>query len=297
MHEQINAVDVAKPGRKRGSHSVRCKNPTPEHKRNASYKKLPGAFGRLYRIAKQKDTAKHPHFLYLRYAMGRQRGFRIERANLIRAFVCAVLDCLDLATGMTTKSLEQIAQELDVTESRISRLVNEVFILTGLMYVHADKQALDKDPNFGMVWDAAHGLWFPKMLVVTDLFYKVAGADGKLLQQLQQQADEHLQLSKHGLSAPGEVITRHEARNRRRKLAFERSWNRRKDAAKTQRARAKVQGLNTLDERQYYIGQKLMKDRAAYYESQPLSTLEADIWQTLHRLHAATKPPGSDRSH
>lgn len=297
MHKQHEVQGARKLGRRRGTHSVRCKNPNPEHKRDVSYKKLPGAFGRVYRIAQQKDTAKHPHFIQHRFAMGRQRGFRIERANLIRAFICAVLDCLDLATGMTTKSLEQIAQDLNVTESRISRVVNEVFVLTGLMYVHADKEALDRDPNFGMVWDAAHGLWFPKMLVVTDLFFKVAGADDKLLQMIQQQADEHLQLCKHGLSKPGEVISRHEARNRRRKFAFERSWNRRKDAARVQRTRAKVLNIDSLDERQYFIGVKLMKDRPSYYESQPLSVLEADIWQVLHKHKAATKPPGSDRSH
>ena len=110
MHQHNKVEGAQQTGRRRGTHSVRCKNLNPEHQRNASYKKLPGAFGRVYRIAKQKDTAKHPHFLHHRYAMGRQRGFRIERANLIRAFICAVLDCLDLATGMTTKSLEQIAQ-------------------------------------------------------------------------------------------------------------------------------------------------------------------------------------------
>lgn len=296
-HSDSSELPAQKRGRRRGTHSVRCENPTPKHERVASYKKLPGALGRVYRIAQQKDCSKHPFFIHHRYALRRQRGFRPERAGMINAFVRAVLDCLDLATGMPTKCLEQIARELNVTESRVSRLVNEIFIPTGLMYVHADKAAIDKDPNFGHVWDSTHGLWFPKMLVVTDEFYRVAGADPKLLEKLQQQADEHLHLNKHGLAKAGEVISRHEARNRRRKFAFARTWERRKAAAMSQRARAKVLSHDTLDDRQYYVAAKLMREKPEYYEALPLSQLEADTWAVLHRFNAATKPPGSDRSH
>lgn len=281
----------------RGTHSVKCKNPKPVHRRNDGFKALPGAYGYLYRIARQKNCSQHPHFIYLRSAMGRRRSFRVERRHLINAFICAVLDCLDLATGMPTRTLEQIAHDLNVTESRISRLVNDVFISTGLMYVHADKAALDKDPNFGMVWDKTHGLWFPKVLVVTEQFFRVAGADDKLLAKINQQADEHLQLNKHGLAVRGEVLSRQEARNRRRQFAFEKSWQRRKDAARVQRTRAKVQNIESLDERIAFIGQKLMASRPEYYEALPLSALEKDIWQTLHRMNAASRPPGNDKSH
>lgn len=294
-----SAAPAVKPKkRRRGNHSVACKNPNPKHERRVGYKKLPGAFGYVYRIAQKKNCSIHPYFSYVRRAMGRQRGFRPERANLINAFVCAVLDCLDIATGMTTKSIEQIALDLDVLPCRLSRLINEVFIRAGLMYVHADADKLvtQKDHNFGHVFDGVHGMWFPKMLVVTETFYRIAGADDRLIDRLNRQIEEHLQLGKHGLAKEGEVISQQEARNRRRARAWDISWKRRKQAATGQRTRGKLQQLN-LDERQHFIAQKLLQQRPSYYENRPIQELEQDVWRALHDFGAATKPPDPARSH
>lgn len=292
----ISQNQIARRARKRGTHSVVSKNPHPSHERHAGFKKLPGAFGKVYRIAQKKNCARHPYFVYLRAALGRERSFRPERRSMINATICAVLDCLDLATGMTTKTLEQIALDLGVTACRLSRVVNEVFIAAGLMYVHADKRALDADPNFGMVWDQAHSIWFPKCLVVTDEFWRVAGADDRLMAQIKHQAEQHLVMNKHGLAKPGEILSLHEARNRRRDRAFKQAWEKRKAAAKTQRTRAKLAGLD-LDERQYFIAQKLMRQRPEFYESQHVDVLQRDIWNTLHNFNLASSPPGSDSPH
>lgn len=296
INETLNADQPVRRKRRRGTHSTKCKNPNPVHTRRADFKKLPGAYGYLYRIAKKKDVAKHPYFVYTREAIYRHRHFRPERANLIKAFACAVLDCLDIATGMTTRCLEQIAADLDVTNSRISRLVNEVFIPAGLMHVHVDNPEKQDDFNFGLCFDSVHGLYFPKMLVVTDAFYKVVGANEELLAKLHQQADEHLQLNKSGLAKPGEVLSLVEARNRRRDRAFKISWERRKDAARSQRKRAKVASIETLDDRQFYIAQQLIKSKHKRYMDYYPEELEADVWSALHNLGAAS-PPGSKRKH
>lgn len=281
--------DTVRPGRRRGNHSVECKNPNPQHSRNATFKSLPGALGLLARRAKKKKIHKDPYFCYIRNALGRQRRFRPERCNLIDALCEAFLNCVDLSTAVPLLCIERLAADLDVTVSRVSRLVNDVFIPGGLMYVHADKAALDKDPDFGMVWDRTHGRWFPKVMVLTDRFFEVVGADRKLLDKLHDQMREHLELNKSGLAKVGEVISITEARRRRQLAAFQQAWEKRKSAAASQKIKVSLQQLDSIDDRLSYAAELVRSNYNVDYLSP--EEYKGMCWKILRQMGADTIHP------
>ncbi len=273
-----------------GRRSALCLNPNPQHQRKSTYKKLPGAMGQLARIAAKKEIHQHLYFTHTLKMYGR-RSFHPLRKRLIDAFCCAVLDCIDLATGMTTKSLEAIAEGLDVLPCRITRLVNEVMVPAGLMYAHG---ANDKDPRFGVVYDSTHGLYFPKMMVCTDRFFEVCGASPQLIEKIRALTD--VKLTEQVDATTGQQMTQQQARDLRLRWAWDRAYQLRKDRAAAQRKRAFVESLGSTDRRLQHIGKQLLLNNSSRYLAADPSLLARDAWVVLARM-GLTVPQSTARQH
>lgn len=279
-----------KTGRRRGTHSVKCINPSPVFERQARFKPLPGALGHLMARAKSGKIHKHHYFVQMREAMNRSRGFRPERRALIDALALALLDCVDLSTQVPTVCLERLAEQLGVTVSRVSRLVNQIFIPAGLMYVQSDSQAYEKRPDFGMVWDRVHGIWFPKVMVLTDMFFEILGADAALMERLRAQFAQALANNKAGLSAPGEILSLAEARRRIQQRAFKQAWEKRKDVAAAQKRKVSLSNMESMADRLHYAASALIKADPKKAHMTPDAFKKA-CWDFLHSMDAATFHP------
>lgn len=258
--------------------SALCLNPNPQHRRDGGYKKLPGALGELAKRAQGRDIYRHPNFMHALKLLNR-RKFHPLRENLINAFCRAVIDCLDLATCMTTKTLEAIANGLNVTPCRVTRLIKEIMLPGGFMYVHGGD---DNDPNFGHCFDSTHGMYFPKLLVITDKFFEVCGADSRLLERLHNQADE--KLAAHICEDTAQQMTVIQARDARRKWAWDRSYLLRKDHATAQRKRAFIERLGSKDKRIEHVAKQLLLKHPFRYMAAEPSLLVRDAENVLIRM-------------
>lgn len=268
-------------GRRRGNHSVQCLNPDPKHKRKDSYKKLPGPMGQLARIAAKKKIHSSLVFVQAFPLMARERDFKSVRKKLIDQVWQAIFDCIDMATLMPTKCFEQIATELDVTNSRMSRVINEVFIPAGLIY------PFDSD-MYKPQYNSTHGVCFPSMVVVTDKFFEAGGASPELISKLNTLCDEKLQMV---VSAEtGQPMGLNAARALRKKWAWDRAYERRQDAARAQKKRAYLASLGSIDERLHHVGKQLLLKDPVRYLGHNSRQLQIDAWAVLHRLNVATVP-------
>ena len=231
---------------------------------------------------KKRDVSRDPYFIQLRHHTKRQRDFHPLRRHLMNAFFQLCLSRHDLVTGIIELNLDSIAKELskqevidttsgevsylksEVTVSRISRLINEVMIPFGLAYVYAGTRG---DTKSGMVWDRTHRCWFPKVLVLTDEFYRISGAD---IEKLNIQREQQLEFRNSGIADPNEILSVAEARKRKRIEIFSRAWNKRKDNSVRGRREKKLAAM-PLDERKHYIAKEIKKE---------LSTIELDMLST-----------------
>ncbi len=293
--------------RQRGAHSTCCLNPKPVYVRPASWKNLPGELGKTFNFCRKRDISRDPHFVHLRQAAGRQRDFKDVRRNLINPIFQLCLSRHDLVTGIIELDLEDMAAELSkmwvtdpatgeqylteskVTVSRISRFIDEVMIPFGLAYVHSDGD--QSSPKSGMVWDQANGFWFPKVLVLTDEFYRLAGAN---LEKLNIQRERQLALRNEGVTDEGEIITVAEARMRKRKQIFKRAWECRKQNAGAQRRRNKL-ASKSLDERKHEVATALTKSMPAH-ELALLSSEQFNklVWERLNSMDIGISHPPPD---
>ncbi len=290
--------------RKRGAHSTCCLNPRPVYVRPESWKNLPGELGKTFRFCCKRDISRDPHFVHLRKIAGRQRDFKDVRRNLINPIFQLCLSRHDLVTGIISIDLEDMAKELSkmwvtdpetgeryiaenkVTVSRISRFIDEVMIPFGLAYVHSDGDKIS--PKSGMVWDQANGFWFPKVLVLTDEFYRLSGAN---IEKLNIQREEQLALRNQGVTEEGEILSVSSARMRKRKQIFKRAWEARKQNAGTQRHRNKL-ASKTLDDRKYDVAAALVKSmpshELAQLDSKQFNKL---VWERLNSMNIGLSPP------
>ncbi|EKO3542330.1 hypothetical protein K0L52_004142 [Vibrio fluvialis] len=293
--------------RQRGAHSTCCLNPKPVYVRPETWKNLPGELGKTFNFCRKRDISRDPHFVHLRQVAGRQRDFKDVRRNLINPIFQLCLSRHDLVTGIIELDLEDMAAELSkmwvtdpetgeqylteskVTVSRISRFIDEVMIPFGLAYVHSDGD--QSSPKSGMVWDQANGFWFPKVLVLTDEFYRLAGAN---LEKLNIQREEQLALRNEGITDEGEIITVAEARMRKRKQIFKRAWDARKQNAGAQRRRNKL-ASKSLDERKHEVATALTKSMPAHELAQ-LSSEQFNklVWERLNSMDIGISHPPPD---
>lgn len=276
-------------GRRRGSHSTACLNPNPVHQRSAAKKALPGALGQLARRAKKTPISSSIVLLhampfmvsYTRTAgrtvktVGRTKRFKPERANLIDAFCRAVIDCLDAATWMPTRTLESIAAELNVTNSRISRLLDEVLLPAGLLI---GMNGADYKPHY----NSTHGVFFPAMLAVTEKFFEACGADRRMIDRLYTQRDEKLATMLDVKT--GKAMTLRAAQALRKQWAWDRAYELRCNSARAQKKRVAIAGLASWDLRLAHVGRQLMLSDPMRYLGSEHSQLIADAWAVLRRF-------------
>lgn len=286
----IEPQSEAKKGRHRGGNCTICLNPNPIFVRPRQFKQLPGALGTLARRAKKKDISKDPLFVQLRRRTGRKRSFRKIRQRLINEAFQAFLDCMDLSTGIATICIEQLAEKLNVVPSRLYRLVSQVLISFDLAYVQANREVIEHDPNFGMPYDKTHNRYFPKILVFTEKFFRVCGADDDLLVKLYNQMEDHLQHNKSGLAKPGEVLSLEEARNRKQQAAFKVAWERRKGAARLQKEKAALAEMESIDDRLNYAATALVLSDPSLQYLAP-EDFKNVCWKWLHKRNAAIPIP------
>ena len=290
--------------RQRGHHSTRCLNPKPVYERAAHWNPLPGELGKTFKFCCKRDVSCDPHFVHLKQTVGRQRHFKQIRRHLLNAFFQMCISRHSLVEGIIDLNLDAMAIELSksqmrdpdtgdwiiveevMTVSRISRLINEVIIPFGLAFVQSDGD--EADPNHGMVWDKVHRQWFPKVLVLTDDFYRIAGAD---LDRLNAQREQQLIFRNQGLSSEDEIITVREARKRMRQQIFRKSWELRKSNSVSQRKRNRLAGM-TVDERKHEIAKELNKSLPSS-ELKELSSAQFSerVWKELHSLGLGVAHP------
>ena len=290
--------------RQRGQHSTRCLNPAPVYERAANWKLLPGELGKTFKFCCKRDVSCDPHFVHLKQTVGRQRHFKKIRRHLLNAFFQMCISRHSLVEGIIDLNLDSMAIELSkaqivdpdtgeliiveevMTVSRISRLINEVMIPYGLAYVQSDGD--EADPHNGMVWDKVHRQWFPKVIVLTDNFYRIAGAD---IDKLNIQREQQLIFRNQGLSDDDEILTVKEARKRMRQQIFRRSWELRKNNSVSQRKRNRLAGM-TVDERKHEIAKELSRKLPAC-ELDELTSVQfnALVWKELHLLGLGVAHP------
>ncbi|MPY24392.1 plasmid replication initiator RepA [Shewanella sp. YLB-07] len=290
--------------RQRGLHSTSCLNPKPVYIRPKSWKNLPGELGKTFNFCRTRDISRDPHFVYLRQAVGRQRDFKKVRRDLINPFFQLCLSRHDLVTGIIELDLEAMATELSkmwiqnsateeqylveckVTISRISRFIEEVMIPFGFAYVHAESEH-DRKKN-GLTWDNINGFWYPKILVLTDEFYRVAGAN---IEKINIQREQQLTFRNAGITDENELITLKEARIRKQKQIFKRAWNARKQNTSARRQRNKLGKMN-LDDRKYAIAMTLASSiqtcELTVSDSKEFNKL---VWSRLYSMNVEIKRP------
>lgn len=280
----------------RNGHSTACLNVNPIYIRPKTWKNLPGELGKTFNYCRKRDVSRDPLFVKLRELVGRCRDFRLERRNLMNAMFQLLLSRHDLATGIVELDMEAMATELSkswevdldtgesslvdkkVTISRISRFINEVMIPFGLCYVHSDGD--DDSPDSGLVWDRVNGFWFPKVIVLTAQFYRIAGAD---LDKLYDLAQQQLVFRNNGLAEEGEVISLSEARKRKRKQIFERAWQVRKNNIGAARRRKKL-GEQSLDERRHQVAADLIKQMPTQVAAMTPDEFDREVWRRLNQM-------------
>jgi hypothetical protein len=294
----VQLIDGNKEGRRN-----KCLNPYPVYQRPKNWKGLPGAYGRLYKVLSVAEPALNPIFEYGISGGLRKRAFYPSRVILIKQFMLAAVSRICVATSIVQCSLEDIAADLNVTDDRIYRLVNDVMVTYGLMRLVVDYEApielskltpekIRALQRFGMVWDERHGKWFPKVMYCTDSFFRVCGATGKLLNEIKAQQELALDdLSKKHTELQGQLLSLGEARNLVRAEIFRKSWNKRLASNQTQRQRSKIGSLNTIDERRAYAARMIRNqigDKAV--SAMTPEQYDSEVWRVLTQFGLAVMP-------
>ncbi|HFE3442997.1 TPA: plasmid replication initiator RepA [Klebsiella aerogenes] len=300
------AIRYAERGRKRGDHSTACKCPAPFYNRPDGQRNLPGELGHALRNLVKKDTAtgqfvfrrrisRDPYFVFLRAAVGRERGFRPERKNLIDALFVVLVDTADLATGIVTVNLSRLAKRLsphdadgncipetEVTLTRVSRLIDEL-IRYGVLEV----------PE-GEKFDRANRKYFPKHVIISDAGWRLTGIN---LDKLRQQQQERLTAEAEGLLAPNEEISVRAARKRWYERCRHATLLRRRTETLQSRQAKRLKAMD-LDDQKYQVANRLIHELPEDY-LQCMSEKEFDkmVWNELYQLKLMDDPPDPEPRH
>ncbi|HCA3439689.1 TPA: replication initiator protein RepA [Salmonella enterica subsp. salamae serovar 35:g,m,s,t:-] len=305
-HLEDAAVRLSERGRKRGTHSTLCKCPAPFYTRPTDQRNLPGELGHALRNLVKKDkvtgqfvfrrrVSRDPYFVFLRAAVGRERGFRPERRNLIDALFVVLVDTADLATGIVTVNLSRLARRLsphdadgncipetEVTLTRVSRLIEEL-IRYGVLEVPA-----------GEKFDRANLKYFPKHVIISDAGWRLTGIN---LDKLRQQQQERLTAEADGLLAPNEEISVRAARKRWYERCRHATLLRRRTEA-LQSKRAKQLKAMDLDDQKYLVANRLIHELPEdYIRSMSEKDFDKMVWNELYQLKLMEAPPDTEPRH
>lgn len=300
------AIKYKDRGRRRGEHSTACKCPAPFYSRPDGQRNLPGELGHALRnlVKKDKSTgqfvfrrrvSRDPYFVFLRAAVGRERGFRPERKNLIDSLFVALVDTADLATGIVTVNLSRLAKRLsprddegncisetEVTLTRVSRLIEEL-IRYGVLEVPTGER-----------FDRTNQKYFPKHVIISDAGWRLTGVN---LDRLRQQQQERLAAEADGLLAPNEEISVRAARKRWYERCRHATLIRRRTEALQSKQAKRLKAMD-LDDQKYQVANRLIHELPEdYYQRMSEKDFEKMVWNELYQLKLMEAPPDPTSRH
>ena len=254
----FTAEPQKKTKRRRGEHSTACKCPAPAYVRPENFSQLPGVLRKGYNRLLKRRISRHPYFVQLREAAGRQRDFRPERQLLLNVIVLLLISGCDIATFAVVLNSSQIRKAISkkdaqgnvieseaVTDSRICRILDEL-VRYGLIEPYR-KQT-----------DPYSKTYLPRHVTLTEQFFKLAKVD---LDALRSEQDIRLQALSEGILAPGETLSVKAARQRFLEEKTIQALKARRARAAEQKRLNNIATEDDLDERQYQIAAWLLKTR------------------------------------
>lgn len=288
--EDVRAARSRKPTkRRRGDHSVACKNPNPFYRRPDGNKPLPGQLGKCYnRLVKfdrktgeysfRRRLSRDPFYVYMRDIVGRKRDFRPEKENLIDAMAPAFLSRCNLSTSRVVICISSLAEELGVTVSRLSRALKE----------QAEFCVIELSD---LEWDPYQNCFLPRHIILTERFFKMCGAD---LDKLREEQETRLQAEHEGWLKPGEQISIKAARRREFDRIRTAALMRRRELAIAQKKLKRFDAGRDFDETKQIIAAHLIKT-IPRYELQQMSPddFEAHVAREHYQYRLSLDdPPG-----
>ncbi len=165
---------------KKLTHSRQALNKNPKFNAPQHHTKIPGVLLRWMNWTAEKPLHQWQGFALLKAAGIRKRSLYQDRQKSLAAVTQAILHHLNLCTHDVHASIEQIAELCELSTvsngnkniTRVSRLFTQVLEPCGL--VECEK-----------VWDKFSGLWTPKHIRVTPLFFEFLGLEYSIVEQEQ----------------------------------------------------------------------------------------------------------------
>lgn len=193
-------------------------------------------------------------FAYLRQHTSRSRAFNHHRAQAIQAGVECMLHHVHITSGMIQASCEQMADLCGL--STVSAAGNKSITRFTRMIDDLEKFSLIETER---VWDKTLGMWIPKLIWVTELFWRMVGLSADEYKTAQNQ---QLGYMKRGLLlAEQEQLTLTEARRRAKQQFIERAFEARRRSHQVKRAERRAKALvnKPLDEQRSMLANDLMR--------------------------------------
>lgn len=270
----------------RGNHSVKPLNPNPIYVKPKNRGRLPGILNTCEVNAKNNDVTKHPLFIKAVRVAG-IRMFSETRRKAINAAFQLLVARHDLLSKTIVITIEQMAKELskelkvdeetgeeiildsEMTLSRMYNLMNDVFIKLNILNV-----------TFS-AYDKKHGMCFPKVMEVTDLFYGILNANMK---KLDKQIESRLHY--RNVANPGDIVTVSELKARAAKRILDRSWELRLKNSNASKKRAKLTAMSV--EERLYEAAKAVAKRKTQEELASISpeAFKKECWRYLSNLES-----------
>lgn len=244
--------------RRRGTHSTACKCANPKYLRPANFNELPKVLRDGYHRAQKRRFSRHPYFVQMRSAAGRERDFREERQALLDVLPILLVSGCDIATLNVALNSSQMCKALSPKDKNGEVIVGQQVTPSRIC------RALELLEDYGLIepylrrLDPYTKTYLPRHVTLTEQFFKLLQVDLDLLYKEQ---NERLRAESEGILEPGEIISVRAARQRffDRKVA---------EALKVRRAKAieqkrlsKIARTTKLDDRQYQIAAWLINTR------------------------------------
>lgn len=229
-------------------------NPNPSFVPPKHHKSRPMFLIKAFNYASTRKVWYWEGFSFYKKHAGRQRRFNLHRGRAIQSGTLCMIHHVDIVTGLVHASCEQMADMCGL--STYSKRGNKSITRFTRMIDDLEKFYLVKTEK---VWDRVLGQWIPKMIWLTDLFWRMVG-----LNEIEYHSAQNQQLGyrKRGLSLKEqENLTVTEAKRLSKKKFIEAAFNRRKKAHQRSKERraAKTFSELPLDRQRSEIAHNLTK--------------------------------------
>lgn len=244
--------------RRRGTHSTACKCANPKYLRPANFDELPKVLRVGYNRAQKRRFSRHPYFVQMRSAAGRERDFREERQALLDALAVLLVSGCDLATFNVALNSSQICKALSPKDKKGDVIAGQQVTPSRIC------RALELLEDYGLIepylrrLDPYTKTYLPRHVTLTEQFFKLLQVDLDLLYKEQ---NERLRALSEGILEPGEIISVKAARQRFFDTKVAEALKVRRAKAIEQKRLSKIARSTELDDRQYQIAAWLINTR------------------------------------